>query len=260
MLALTTLALAAAPATFGSHSFPDDVPDTHPFHNEIGTSRDTNITVGCSATAFCPSDYVRRHAMAAFIDRALGLLVRPGETTQRGVPGSRVEMLDDDLSFVGTEGNALRVRGPGDNVVGGYSGNRVTAGIVGATIGGGGNTNDWNVVDDHFGTIGGGGGGNVAGGYIDSAGGFRSAGPRWRRQPRLRRLLLRRRTAGGRRRPGRRASAFGHGRVQATVPLRPHGTGSPPPRRRTLRAPEVPQAAPPAGRHPEARRPPRGTG
>ncbi len=36
MLALTTLALAAAPATFGSHSFPDDVPDTHPFHNEIG--------------------------------------------------------------------------------------------------------------------------------------------------------------------------------------------------------------------------------
>ncbi len=44
----------------------------------------------------------------------------------------------------------------GPNLIGGYSGNSVTAGVVGATIGGGGQYDDTNRVTDHFGTVGGG--------------------------------------------------------------------------------------------------------
>jgi hypothetical protein len=42
------------------------------------------------------------------------------------------------------------------NVIGGYSGNSVTSGVLGATIGGGGQTGLTNRVTDNFGTIGGG--------------------------------------------------------------------------------------------------------
>ena len=42
------------------------------------------------------------------------------------------------------------------NLVGGYSGNSVVAGVVGATIGGGGNNPFLNAVTDNYGTVGGG--------------------------------------------------------------------------------------------------------
>ena len=170
--ALTVLCLALAlvfvPSASASHSF-SDVPDAHPFHNEIAIFKDTNITGGCSATEFCPQNPVLRQAMAAFIDRALGLVVRPTESTQKGVPGSRVAMLDDDLTFVGTQGGALEfsyngVRGlrldQGDgtvpNVIGGSSANSVTAGVINGTIAGGGDAAAPNRVTDRGGTIGGG--------------------------------------------------------------------------------------------------------
>jgi hypothetical protein len=79
------------------------------------------------------------------------------------------------------------------NLIGGYSGNSVTAGAVGATIGGGGESGLSNRVHDHYGTVGGGqdnqtgtdngnlvdathatvGGGiaNTAGGYAATVGG-----------------------------------------------------------------------------------------
>ena len=43
------------------------------------------------------------------------------------------------------------------NLIGGYSGNSVTAGVVGATIDGGGDSSNIHQVTDHYGTIGGGG-------------------------------------------------------------------------------------------------------
>jgi len=48
------------------------------------------------------------------------------------------------------------------NIIGGYSGNSVTAGVVGATIGGGGASGSTNSVTDNYGTVSG-GSGNTAG-------------------------------------------------------------------------------------------------
>jgi hypothetical protein len=49
------------------------------------------------------------------------------------------------------------VEGEGPNLIGGYSSNSVTAGVVGATISGGGATYGlYNCVTDHYGTVGGG--------------------------------------------------------------------------------------------------------
>ena len=47
-----------------------DVPVNHPQFRFIQKMRDLNITIGCSATAFCPQDPVTRGQMAAFLIRA----------------------------------------------------------------------------------------------------------------------------------------------------------------------------------------------
>ncbi len=74
------------------------------------------------------------------------------------------------VNFLGTTDNqALQLRvnnsralliqpnGNGShNIVGGYSGNATTAGVYGATIGGGGDAANTNLVTDHLGTVGGG--------------------------------------------------------------------------------------------------------
>ena len=57
------------------------------------------------------------------------------------------------------------------NLIGGYHGNQVTAGAVGATIGGGGNSGNLNRVTDNYSTVGGGAGnraGNNAGTVTDA--------------------------------------------------------------------------------------------
>jgi len=56
------------------------------------------------------------------------------------------------------------------NIVGGYSGNTVTAGVVGATIGGGGESTWTNRVTDDYGTVGG-GQNNTASGHAATVGG-----------------------------------------------------------------------------------------
>ncbi|MHC4086623.1 MAG: tail fiber domain-containing protein [Planctomycetota bacterium] len=59
------------------------------------------------------------------------------------------------------------------NLIGGYSGNNATSGVVGATIGGGGNSGANNRVTDDFGTISGGKqnqAGNNSGGPMDASG------------------------------------------------------------------------------------------
>jgi hypothetical protein len=170
VLVVCALALVFVPGAGASHSF-TDVPDGHPFHTEIGIFRDTNITAGKTCVppgtppTFCPNDPVERQAMAAFFDRALGLVVRPNEATLKGVPGSRVAILDDDLSFVGTQDGALELSynnvqvlrlEPGQagtpNLVGGASSNSVTPGVFGAAIAGGG----MHLVADDGGFVGGG--------------------------------------------------------------------------------------------------------
>jgi hypothetical protein len=68
------------------------------------------------------------------------------------------------LEFRVNNARALRLEPNADspNLIGGYSGNSVTAGVYGATIGGGGSDGYTNVVTDAFSTVGG-GRGNIAG-------------------------------------------------------------------------------------------------
>ena len=47
-----------------------DVPSTHPFFRHIQKMRELGITLGCTATTFCPEDLVTRATAAAFVVRA----------------------------------------------------------------------------------------------------------------------------------------------------------------------------------------------
>lgn len=59
-----------------SHQF-SDVPNSNPFHADIEALANTGVTTGCGGGRFCPSDYVTREQMAAFMNR-LGAL-SPGK-------------------------------------------------------------------------------------------------------------------------------------------------------------------------------------
>ncbi len=61
------------------------------------------------------------------------------------------------------------------NVIGGYSGNSVTSGVVGATIGGGGNSGHLNQVTEDYGTVGGGRGNTANNWYATTGGGLGNA-------------------------------------------------------------------------------------
>src|SRR3546814_16397200 len=49
-----------------------DVPDGHSHAAGIGWVADNDITSGCTATTYCPSDFVTRAQMATFMQRLAG--------------------------------------------------------------------------------------------------------------------------------------------------------------------------------------------
>jgi hypothetical protein len=55
-----------------SHQF-GDVPDSNIYHNDIDALADSGVTSGCGGGNFCPSAFVTREQMAAFMNR-LGAL------------------------------------------------------------------------------------------------------------------------------------------------------------------------------------------
>jgi len=74
---LTVLVLAAALAAFplgalASHDFAD-VPDSNIYHADISALAASGVTTGCGGGNFCPSAFVTREQMAAFMNR-LGAL------------------------------------------------------------------------------------------------------------------------------------------------------------------------------------------
>lgn len=71
VLAVVALLIVAVPIAWASDVF-SDVPDNHPFHDDINAIAFAGITTGCTATEYCPQDFVRRQAMAAFLNRGLG--------------------------------------------------------------------------------------------------------------------------------------------------------------------------------------------
>jgi len=75
LLAVVALAatLAAFPlGTLASHDFAD-VADSNPFHTDISALAASGVTTGCGGGNYCPSAFVTREQMAAFMNR-LGAL------------------------------------------------------------------------------------------------------------------------------------------------------------------------------------------
>jgi hypothetical protein len=67
------VALMAFPiGVIASHQF-TDVPDSNPYHDDIDAIADAGVTTGCGGGKYCPTDYVTRQQMAAFMNR-LGAL------------------------------------------------------------------------------------------------------------------------------------------------------------------------------------------
>ncbi len=74
MLALA-LVLAAFPlGTLASHDFAD-VPDSNVFHADISALAASGVTTGCGGGNYCPSAFVTREQMAAFMNRLGALAV-----------------------------------------------------------------------------------------------------------------------------------------------------------------------------------------
>jgi hypothetical protein len=72
------------PPTPGSQRFTDVAP-SNPFYNFIDRLAVLNITTGCSANTYCPTEAVTREQMAAFLLRAKGEFTPPVPPSQRFV-------------------------------------------------------------------------------------------------------------------------------------------------------------------------------
>jgi hypothetical protein len=104
------------------------------------------------------------------------IAIQPGGTTGLLVGPEETEVLVFTNPF---DSNIESYTGTAHNVIGGFSGNAANPGVVGATIGGGGQlivsnsygvSTNFNLVLDHFGTIGG-GAGNTTDGLMSTVGG-----------------------------------------------------------------------------------------
>jgi hypothetical protein len=113
-VALVAALVVAVPIAWASHQF-TDVPDSNPFHTEIGNLAGAGITSGktCVPTpgtppTFCPNEPVVRQAMAAFLNRGLG----------RGARGEAIETIIGD-EFVDLGNVTINVGGvaPGTQFV-----------------------------------------------------------------------------------------------------------------------------------------------
>ena len=72
VLALTLVLSAFPLGTLASHDFAD-VPDSNPYHFDISALAASGVTTGCGGGNYCPSAFVTREQMAAFMNR-LGAL------------------------------------------------------------------------------------------------------------------------------------------------------------------------------------------
>jgi hypothetical protein len=75
--AVVVLSLGGVAGVAATHVF-DDVNDAAFYANDVEWLKDNNITTGCTATSYCPNDYVTRGEMAAFLHRTAGTLVAAG--------------------------------------------------------------------------------------------------------------------------------------------------------------------------------------
>ena len=86
-----------------------DVPDTDPFHTDIGWLADAGVTAGCNPPAndeFCPEDPVKRKQMAAFMRRFAVYL---------GAEDGIVDSADDADTLDGVQANEIVRAAASDN-------------------------------------------------------------------------------------------------------------------------------------------------
>jgi hypothetical protein len=96
--AIVAAAIAFPLGVIASHQF-SDVPDSNTYHADIDALADAGVTTGCGdGSTFCPSAFVTREQMAAFMNR-LGAL-GPGK-----VPVVNADRLDgiDSTGFLANE-------------------------------------------------------------------------------------------------------------------------------------------------------------
>ena len=185
-----------------------DVQDSSGFCIHIEWLKNRAITLGCTATQYCPADFVRRDQMAAFLYR---LGVQNAFLQGGNAFGSTAILGTNDNRAVQVNASGARALslvpatntdyGPSVNIVGGHFQNRVQvtcSGIcvptpeppVGAVVAGGGYAGNPNHVTDSFGVVSGGwgnragnddanqvdaNGATVSGGVLNIASGRRSA-------------------------------------------------------------------------------------
>ena len=148
-----------------------DVPVGDPFCGDIQWMYNRGITLGCTATTYCPAQPVRRDQMAAFMNR-LGNIVFQQGGNSFGAPAVLGTTDSQPLELRVSSVRAMRYESAlsAPNVLGGSVANGVTPLVRGAAIAGGGTlANDPlfpgggpNRVTDDFGTVAG-GVANVAG-------------------------------------------------------------------------------------------------
>ena len=122
----------------------NDVPASDPFCSNIQWMYNRGVTLGCPAPPgqqwYCPAGFVRRDQMAAFIYRLSHNVVFQNGGNAFGNPAvlgttdnQPLDIRANNARVVRYEPNAIS-----PNVIGGSPANSVTAGVHGATIGGGG--------------------------------------------------------------------------------------------------------------------------
>ena len=143
-----------------------DVAAGDPFCTSIQWMFNRGITLGCTASQYCPGSNVRRDQMAAFMFR-LGNVVHQQGGNAFGATAVLGTTDDQPLDVRVNGGRAMRFEpnAISPNVVGGSAHNSVETGVRGATIAGGGVATGAdevfvpgspNLVVAHYGTVGGG--------------------------------------------------------------------------------------------------------
>ncbi|HLE58999.1 MAG TPA: S-layer homology domain-containing protein [Candidatus Limnocylindria bacterium] len=117
LLAVLTLVLTLAAFPLGalaSHDF-TDVPDSNIYHADISALAATGVTTGCGGGNFCPSAFVTREQMAAFMNR-LGALSAGKTPVVNAATAEDSDTLDglDSSAFMPSGDIVLDAMGPWD--------------------------------------------------------------------------------------------------------------------------------------------------
>ncbi|GIK84657.1 MAG: hypothetical protein BroJett026_01380 [Betaproteobacteria bacterium] len=153
-----------------------DVGASDPFCANIQWMFNRGVTQGCTASQFCPGQFVRRDQMAAFMNRLADKTVFQQGGNAFGAEGILGTSEDQPLDIRVNDSRVMRYEPHpiSPNVIGGHPANGVTPGVYGATIAGGGvalgdsdpnfTLEAPNTVTDAYGFVGG-GYNNVAGDF-----------------------------------------------------------------------------------------------